>query len=507
MRAPILYALLPFLFAISVTGTSYSNSDLVVLCFCVLYLIALFGGILGKGKEDKGNVIGITLGGTLCGCLIIYNFMEKGLDDTFIMYNVYPEREVDVTLVVTGIWNKEGVDKKRITIFEGKIIGAPKVRKDLLDLVVYILTYKENNLSIMVNDRIKVTGVLKSNKLENVFDDCSYSISKVQRIKIIKKSLVGNIRRKIENQILENENLSKNCKGFIYAFIFGNKKLMTKKQDEKFRSMGIMHLFAVSGLHIGIGFLIIQYFLKRIIDSHIIIFCLSISILLLYVILVGSPVSAIRAFVMIVIWRFSVVVFRKSNSLSALGWAAIVILVFDYKQLDEIGFQLSFTVVLSILWILGKRVEKPKLSVLNSLCISFIVSCTAFFSSSLLVIDKFHYINPVSILLNTLLMPFVLFLFLIFLIYLISDFIYTLDWISSLITYVYTGVELFVSLFNSFDYSQIYFDTKFDIPDVFHLIFVCILIATRGFFQRLWQKLMFLSCLPVCFIFLSFFFN
>jgi ComEC/Rec2-related protein len=513
MRAPIYYALLPFLLGISISSTTLTGGGSLVICICLLVLI---GVRLKKHKSeiiDKGEIIGLVLGCILNVYISIYNSSEKERCADSKLYEYLPARELNVGIKIKKVLSKQGFDSKRVTIYEGIIVEAPEIRGDLVSETISARIYKDNLLKIKMGDRINVLGVIKYNvhqvKAKGYITNTNseYSIIQIQNIEISKKGKIANLRRRIENEILENNSISKECGAFIYAFILGNKSFLTEAQYNEFKAIGIMHLFAVSGLHIGIAFLVVKNLFKKFIVQQKFLFCISISILLLYVILVGSPISAIRSYIMIVFWQISFVFLRRSNSTSALGWAAIIILIVEPEQIYDIGFQLSFTVVLSILWVLGGYSGQRPGSILYFLSISFVVSYAAFCCSSLLVIDKFHYINPASILLNGLLMPFIFLLFVIFLIYLFSNFFYPMDWFSFFIGYIYTAIEQLVGLFDSFHLSQIYFNSNFDIPDSFHLMFACILIASRRLFERLWLKLLFLSCLPVCFIFLSLCFN
>ena len=63
---------------------------------------------------------------------------------------------------------------------------------------------------------------------------------------------------------------------------------------------------------------------------------------------------------MIAMWQISLLLHKKGNPLSALYWAFIVLLLIAPDSLFSLGFQLSFTVVLSILFCYHKKVFRPK---------------------------------------------------------------------------------------------------------------------------------------------------
>ena len=76
--------------------------------------------------------------------------------------------------------------------------------------------------------------------------------------------IFANLRRKIDLKLKGIENKDRKYKAFVYALLFGDRSLLDWGQLSLFKETGTMHLFAVSGLHIGIVYLIFSYILKRI---------------------------------------------------------------------------------------------------------------------------------------------------------------------------------------------------------------------------------------------------
>ena len=72
-------------------------------------------------------------------------------------------------------------------------------------------------------------------------------------------------------------------------------------------------------------------------------------ILVLYLYVVEYPPSAVRALLMIISWQFSQLISKKQNSVSSLMLSCYVVLLHDPRSIMDIGFQLSYSVVLSIL--------------------------------------------------------------------------------------------------------------------------------------------------------------
>ena len=154
-----------------------------------------------------------------------------------------------------------------------------------------------------------------------------------------------------------------------------------------------MHLFAVSGLHVGILYMISCFLLRSCMANKILIVVVSLAIVYCYVILVGSTDSAIRSFIMISIWQSTSIFNKKRNSLSALLWAALILLVVDHTKINSLGFQLSFTVVTSLIFSFHKITQKKNYWLYDFIKNSIIISFSSFCGSSLLIIDSFHYIG------------------------------------------------------------------------------------------------------------------
>lgn len=96
---------------------------------------------------------------------------------------------------------------------------------------------------------------------------------------------------------------------------------------------------------------------------------------------------------------------REVNIYNSLSFAALIILSFNPLQLEEIGFQLSFISVLSIVY-LSPKIENI-LRFKNFAVKSFSVSLAAWVGTFLLIIYYFKIISPVTILANLVIVPLV----------------------------------------------------------------------------------------------------
>ena len=124
--------------------------------------------------------------------------------------------------------------------------------------------------------------------------------------------------------------------GSVYAVVaamaLGDKSQLTKDLKETYAVTGASHILALSGLHLSLIYTL-----------------LSLLLIWLYVFLVGMSASVVRSALMLTVYALLSLGHRDKMSVNTLAFAAIVMLLINPRSLFDIGFQLSFVAVLSIL--------------------------------------------------------------------------------------------------------------------------------------------------------------
>ena len=208
------------------------------------------------------------------------------------------------------------------------------------------------------------------------------------------------------------------------AMLLGRKIELSKAQIERYRMTGTMHFFAISGLHIGVIATVIAQFLLLIRVPRAVAPWIGLPLLYLYVEITGGSPSAIRAFLMAAFFWSSFACQRQRSPFSALMCSAILVLIIDPNQLWSLGFQLSYTVVLSILLfglplhqVLTRRCQpyqwlpehdwnarqRACAWSLDKVLLLFAISFSAWLASTPLSAALFEFVAPGAILLNMLL--------------------------------------------------------------------------------------------------------
>ena len=195
------------------------------------------------------------------------------------------------------------------------------------------------------------------------------------------------------------------------AMSLGDKRSLAAAQRQSFSATGVSHVLALSGLHLGILFSLYSLlFVNRLRSRRGRVFASLLGVALLwgFALLVGFPLSLVRATVMFMLWQLSVVLYSERSSLNNLALAALLILLFSPASLFDIGFQLSFTSVFFIL-LLTPHIPRPRWlrrSRLLALLYGWLtVSIVAQIGTGPLVAYYFHTIPLVGLLGNLLAIP------------------------------------------------------------------------------------------------------
>ncbi|MEM7391256.1 MAG: ComEC/Rec2 family competence protein, partial [Verrucomicrobiota bacterium] len=137
--------------------------------------------------------------------------------------------------------------------------------------------------------------------------------------------------------------------GILKALLLGYREDLPREEYQLFASTGTLHIFAISGLHVGVMGLLMIGLLKLLgLSRQQWILALG-PLLLIYVLMTGAKVSAMRAWVMAVVYGSAFLVRRRPDGPSSLAVAAILVLIWNPQQLLLPGFIFSFSVVTGLI--------------------------------------------------------------------------------------------------------------------------------------------------------------
>lgn len=139
--------------------------------------------------------------------------------------------------------------------------------------------------------------------------------------------------------------------GMLSAMMLGERRELDQELKELYQVNGIGHLLAISGLHLSFVGLSLYQFLRKTGLTYKEAGFLGCLALLLYTIMSGLSVSAIRAFVMFVIRIGADMTGRVYDMLTSLAVAAAVIICWRPLYAFDAGFLLSFGAIIGILFL------------------------------------------------------------------------------------------------------------------------------------------------------------
>lgn len=211
-------------------------------------------------------------------------------------------------------------------------------------------------------DRIAVSSTLIKQVINKRI---TYSL-KFPKISLVKTNInpllavTGFIRQSVTD--LYNKALPADLASLMLGIVFGIKAPMTKEFTQALRLSGVFHVIAASGMNVTLigGFLssILVFFMRRQMAL-----VLSICGILFYVFLAGMQPSIIRAAIMGILVFSAQILGRQTLASYSLFLAGFLMLFISPNLISDVGFQLSFSATLGLLYLrpLFEKIGKLKL--------------------------------------------------------------------------------------------------------------------------------------------------
>lgn len=184
-----------------------------------------------------------------------------------------------------------------------------------------------------------------------------YCIGKAKDIRILRsKNFLTSIPR------LYTKNASNNFKKYLNtrnaslldSIILGDRTSLFDYQTERFKDLGISHILAVSGLHIGILALFLSISLLKITGRKKLTDLLSFIIIITYIYSIGFPISVVRAFLFLVLYKMNFY-FKINFSAKDVFFISLGIILFlNPMAIYSISLILSYGSIFGIIFIYPK---------------------------------------------------------------------------------------------------------------------------------------------------------
>ena len=167
---------------------------------------------------------------------------------------------------------------------------------------------------------------------------------------------IEDIRRTVG--LFFDEHLSDTQAAILRALIIGDKSQLDPELRNSFTRVGVAHVLAISGLHIGLVAMLAygawRWLLAR--SQYVLLMwsvpklaaLLTLPVVLLYAGLAGGSVSTLRAVIMVAVFLTALLLDKEEEVFRSLALAALIVSLIWPGSVLDISFQLSFVAVLAI---------------------------------------------------------------------------------------------------------------------------------------------------------------
>ncbi|KAA5533135.1 ComEC family competence protein [Taibaiella lutea] len=185
-----------------------------------------------------------------------------------------------------------------------------------------------------------------------------------------KSSLISNLRTSLKNVISKNIE-DTTTKALILAMVVNDRTQLEPELVNAYSLTGTTHIIAISGMHVILLASIILFIIGKIPLRHVknSRYLWAMVLVWIYIAITGFPPSAVRAAVMFSLYAIGNSLKRDSQQVNTWAASGFILLCYNPYWIYDVGFQLSFLAVLSILLFTKSIVEwwQPKNHILDVL--------------------------------------------------------------------------------------------------------------------------------------------
>jgi competence protein ComEC len=322
------------------------------------------------------------------------------------------------------------------------------------------------------------------------------SSSNIQDVKDGKLFIDEKVRKYVFDKL--DNSMSEDSSSLSYASLFGDKQFISYDIKEDFYSLGIAHILAVSGLHIGIIVLVLNYVLIKLKINKKLSFILISIILIFYCYLCGFSPSVVRASIMSLTLIFADLIGEKNDILNTISFSGCLILLISPFMIFDIGFELSFSCVFGI--ILLEPIFKNlmnKFNIKSKILSALNISLSAQLMMLPFISIYFHKISLIGILLNIFIIPLFTFTFIVLIVGVFLSIVH-LNFILYFTDILFNFMKIIAEFFaNNFHYFL--YIIPFGLIGIFSYYLISFIIS-RKFFAKNTTKLIIISSFLIVFI-------
>ncbi|RKE98378.1 ComEC/Rec2 family competence protein [Ichthyenterobacterium magnum] len=393
-----------------------------ILVSCFLISILGFSFLIAKNKFRKtigfGSSAFLT---TISLGILVYNLHNQSTFKNHYLNSINPESQ-HVTFKVKKQLKPSNYHNKYI-IEVLKINNQSVSGKSLLNILKdstqnalkvddIIFTFSEFK---PINHALNPNQFDYKNYLEKqyIYKQLTTKTNKLYKVKSQRTTIYGfaeALRTQI-NSKLKAYNFKESELSIINALLLGQRQDISKDIYNNYTNAGAVHILAVSGLHVGIILLLLNFVLKPIEwfkNGKTFKVILILILLWSFAIIAGLSASVTRAVTMFSVVAIAMHLKRPTNIYNTLAISILILLLFKPMFLFDVGFQMSYLAVIAIVSIqpLLYKLCKPKLLLVDYFWKLFTVTLAAQFGVIPISLYYFHQFPGLFFVSNLAIIPF-----------------------------------------------------------------------------------------------------
>lgn len=380
-KYPFIRILLPFAIGIWI---SFSFGRIIfyedAVCFLLIFLLILLASLIFISKFVKNCRFRWIFFSLLNLYLLLLGFSFVRIKDCKLTLNDLSQIETAPDYYVVRLCESP-VDKEKSIKVMADVVGY-KSDDGLIDINCKIITYFEKDemsLNLKYGDYIVFDAdpqMVKEPPNPEQFNYKDYLYKKGVKYQVYLKSDTWSaLHYNKQNPIyrfsyfirdflldtMQDLGIKDDEYAVAAAILLGYDDILPQEIRQKYVAAGTMHILCVSGLHVGVIFMVFSYMLiflnerrtwQRVAKQLILLV-----LIWFYALLAGLAPSILRATIMLSFVIIGNVIGRKGFLLNSLAASAFILLCVDPGNLFDIGFLLSYVAVIGIV-ILQKPISK-----------------------------------------------------------------------------------------------------------------------------------------------------
>ncbi|MGR5589641.1 DNA internalization-related competence protein ComEC/Rec2 [Peptoniphilus grossensis] len=147
------------------------------------------------------------------------------------------------------------------------------------------------------------------------------------------------------------DNLDERNSKLMSSIILADRSLMEESEKDRFNTLGMSHILAVSGLHIGVLVLFLEGIIKGLTKNKKLTDILVTALIFFYIVTIGMPISALRAFLFYLLYKGNIYL-KKDLDLKKIYFLSLSIILFiNPMAIYSISLLMSYGAIFGLIFV------------------------------------------------------------------------------------------------------------------------------------------------------------